>query len=87
MPMFDLKDPAGVLLEVNECRSTYPNHYIRVSAFDSSKGWESLRLSFIVNRPAQEPAFRLVRQEIDGRRMRYGVASFAVNTGPENQQH
>jgi ribulose-bisphosphate carboxylase small chain len=24
MPMFDLQDPAGVLMEVNNCRKTFP---------------------------------------------------------------
>ncbi len=28
MPMFDLQDSAGVLAELNECRKTFPNHYI-----------------------------------------------------------
>ena len=46
-PMFDLKDPAGVMLEVNECRKTFPNHYVRLSAFDDTRGIESVRLSFI----------------------------------------
>jgi ribulose-bisphosphate carboxylase small chain len=31
-PMFDLKDPAGILLEINNARKTFPNHYIRVTA-------------------------------------------------------
>jgi hypothetical protein len=31
-PMFDLKDPAGILMEINNCRKTFPNHYIRVTA-------------------------------------------------------
>ena len=29
IPMFDLRDAAGVLMEINDCRKTYPNHYIR----------------------------------------------------------
>ena len=41
MPMFDLKDPAGILMEINNCRKTFPNYYIRVTAFDSSRGVES----------------------------------------------
>ena len=41
MPMFDLKDPAGILMEINNCRKTFPDHYVRVTAFDSSRGWES----------------------------------------------
>ena len=36
LPMFDLKDPAGVLLEVNACRLTYPEHYIKVIGSPSS---------------------------------------------------
>src|SRR2546430_9010644 len=51
LPMFDLRDAAGVMMELNECRKVYGERYIRLSAFDSSHGWESVRLSFIVNRP------------------------------------
>ncbi len=50
-PMFDLKDAAGAMAEVAACRTEFPNQYIRVNAFDSSHGFESTRLSFIVNRP------------------------------------
>lgn len=77
-PMFDLRDPAGVMLEVNECRKTFPNHYVRVSAFDATRGVESLRLSFIVNRPEDEPGFQLERTETAGRTMRYTVRSYAT---------
>ena len=38
-PMFDLKDAAGALLEINNCRKTFPRHYIRVTAFDARAGW------------------------------------------------
>ena len=62
-PMFDLKDPAGILMEVNNCRKTFPNHYIRVMAFSSVRGVESPTMSYIVNRPKNEPGFGLVRQE------------------------
>jgi ribulose-bisphosphate carboxylase small chain len=70
-PMFDLNDAAGVMAEVEACRRTFPNDYVKVNAFDSSHGWESLRLSFLVNRPAQEPSFALERQESAGRMLRY----------------
>ncbi len=79
MPMFDLKDAAGVLMEVNACRKAFPDHYIKVNAFDSMQGWESTRLSFIVNRPKDEPGFRVVRQEGAGRAVRYTVESYAVD--------
>ena len=42
-PMFDLKDPAGILMEINNCRKTFPNHYIRVMAFSSVRGVDAGR--------------------------------------------
>jgi ribulose-bisphosphate carboxylase small chain len=86
MPMFDLKDAAGVLMEVNACREAFPDHYIKVNAFDATQGWESTRLSFIVNRPKVEPGFRVVRQETDGRSVRYTVESYAVDR-PEGNRY
>jgi ribulose-bisphosphate carboxylase small chain len=74
MPMFDLKDAAGVMAEVDACRRTFPDHYIKLNAFDSTHGWESLRLSFLVNRPGNEPEFLLVRGEAAGRNVRYTTA-------------
>ena len=71
LPMFDLQDAAGVMMELAECRRVYGDRYIRLSGFDSSHGWESVRISFIVNRPPQEAGFRLVRQEVGGRAIRY----------------
>ena len=79
MPMFDLQDPAGVLMEVNNCRKTFPNNYIRLMAFDSTRNVESIAMSFIVNRPAREPGFALVRQEVNGRSMRYTIHSYATD--------
>lgn len=87
LPMFDLRDPVGVMEEVDACREAYPNHYVRVSAFDSTRGWETVRLSFIVNRPEHEPGFRLVRQEVDGRQIRYTVESYAVAGKPEGERY
>jgi len=86
-PMFDLKDPAGILLEINACRKTFPSHYIRVTAFDSTQGVESVRMSFIVNRPANEPGFRLVRSEQEGRNIRYSIESYAVQSHGESERY
>jgi ribulose-bisphosphate carboxylase small chain len=86
MPMFDLHDAAGVLLELNNCRKTFPSAYIRLMAFDSTRGVESIVMSFIVNRPAQEPGFGVVRQEINGRSLRYTVHSYATDK-PEGQRY
>jgi ribulose-bisphosphate carboxylase small chain len=86
-PMFDLKDAAGVLAEINACRKTFGREYIRVTAFDSAHGVESVVLSFIVNRPEKEPGFRLVRTEIDGRKVRYAIESYAVQAQPEGERY
>jgi ribulose-bisphosphate carboxylase small chain len=86
MPMFDLKDAAGAMMEVNACRKAFPDHYIKINALDSTQGWESTRLSFIVNRPKIEPGFRVIRQETAGRSIRYTVESYAVDR-PEGSRY
>ncbi len=85
-PMFDIRDAAGVMTEVNACRKTFPNHYIKINAFDSTRGRESLRLSFIVGRPATEPGFDLVRQEGPGRNVRYTTRAYATDR-PEGERY
>ena len=85
-PMFDIRDAAGVMTEVNACRKTFPEHYIKVNAFDSSRGRESLRLSFIVGRPAAEPGFGLVRAEGPGRSVRYTTRAYATER-PEGERY
>ena len=85
-PLFDLKDSAGILMEVNKCRKTFPNHYIRVMAFSSVRGVESPTMSYIVNRPTNKPGFGLVRQETDGRNIRYSICSYATSK-PESERY
>lgn len=85
-PMFDLKDPAGILLEINNCRKTFPNHYIRVTAFNSTRGFESPTMSYIVNRPKNEPGFGLVRRETAGRHIEYSIHSYATDK-PEGERY
>jgi ribulose-bisphosphate carboxylase small chain len=80
LPMFDLKDPAGVLYELGECRKVHGGRaYIRLSAFDATHTWESLRLSFLTDRPAEEPGFALERTEVDGRAIRYSTRAYAAD--------
>jgi ribulose-bisphosphate carboxylase small chain len=86
MPMFDIRDAAGVMTELNACRKTFPNHYIKINAFDSTRGRESLRLSFVVGRPAAEPGFSLVREEGPGRSVRYTTRSYATER-PEGERY
>jgi len=86
LPMFDLRDAAGVMSEVTASRKAYPNHYVKVNAFDSTRGWECLRLSFIVNRPKEEPGFALERQETRGRNISYATRSYAARK-PEGERY
>jgi len=85
-PMFDLKDASAILTEVNACRKTFPNYYIRVTAFDATQGVESVQMSYIVNRPKTEPGFGLTRQEIGGRQIQYTVHSYATDK-PEGERY
>jgi ribulose-bisphosphate carboxylase small chain len=86
-PMFDIADAAGVMLELAACRKTFPHQYIRVTAFDSTHGTESVVMSFIVNRPADEPGFRLIRTEEPGRTIRYSIESYAAAANPEGRRY
>ena len=78
-PMFDLRDAAGVMQELHACRVATPAQYIRINAFDASRGFETVRMSFIVQRPAVEPGFRLQRTEEKGRIVRYTLHSYATD--------
>lgn len=75
MPMFDLRDAAGLMSELAECRKAFGDRYIKVNAFDSTLGFETMRLSFIVNRPAVEQSFELRRAGGAGRNIRYELAT------------
>jgi len=86
LPMFDLKDAKGVLMELQACRKVYGDRYIRLSAFDASHGWESVRISFIVNRPQNEDGFRLERMEGRGREQRYTTRAYATDK-PEGKRY
>jgi ribulose-bisphosphate carboxylase small chain len=85
-PMFDLRDAAGVMGELGACRRAHPQAYIRVNAFDSTRGFETTRLSFIVQRPVDEPGFLLKRHEMEGRRIQYTIESYAA-CAPEGRRY
>ena len=52
LPMFDIKDASAVMMELADCRKIYGDRYIRLSAFDSSHGWESIE-DFLHREPAE----------------------------------
>jgi ribulose-bisphosphate carboxylase small chain len=70
-PMFDLADAKGVMMELEECRKAHKDAYIRIQAFDSTRGFETVMMSFIVNRPADEPTFHMQRTDYEGRSQKY----------------
>jgi ribulose-bisphosphate carboxylase small chain len=86
LPMFDLRDASGVMIELDRARAAFPDRYVKLNAFDATRGIETVRLSFIVNRPAREPGFGLVRQEAAGRTIRYTVHAYAADR-PEGERY
>jgi ribulose-bisphosphate carboxylase small chain len=72
-PLFDQPDAGAAMEEIRACRAANPASYVKVNAFDSTRGWETVRLSFVVQRPAEEPGFELVREEGPGRTVRYSI--------------
>ncbi len=71
LPMFDLKDAAAIMAKVN--------------AYDARYGRQTTALSFIINRPANEPGFRLERQNSNDRVQRYTIAAYSVDTPQETR--
>ena len=78
-PLFDAPDAAALMFELKACRKLHAEQYIRVMAFDATHGWESVKLSFIVNRPKEEPGFRLTRTERAGRNLGYTISPYATD--------
>ncbi|MEQ1715954.1 MAG: ribulose bisphosphate carboxylase small subunit [Hyphomicrobium sp.] len=80
LPMFDIRDAAGVMMELKKCRQVRGDrHYIRLTAFDSTHGCESVKLSFLVGRPLSEPGYVLTRQEGVGRNIIYTTRTYATD--------
>ena len=59
--------------EIRACREAHPTSYVKVNAFDSTRGWETVRLSFLVQRPPFEPGFALEHEKRPGRVVRYAI--------------
>ena len=87
LPLFDIKDPASVMFELQEARKACAAGYIRINAFDASYGTESCVMSFIANRPANEPGFYLERTEREGRFIQYTIKSYSVQANPEGGRY
>ena len=86
LPLFDVKDAATVMYEINSCRQQHSDVYVKVNAFDNTRGVESCTLSFIINRPSVEPGFELVRTEDISRNQKYCFRSYATSQ-PEGSRY
>jgi ribulose-bisphosphate carboxylase small chain len=85
LPLFDLEPddgPQAALDEIRACREAFPEHYVKVSAYDPSYTRQSTALSFIVNRPADEPGFRLERRDVRDRVMQYTLQPYSADQPP-----
>ena len=87
LPLFDIKDSGSVMFELNEARKACAPGYIRVNAFDASYGTESCAMSFIVNRPSNEPGFYLDRTDGAGRFITYSIKSYSVQRNAEGGRY
>jgi len=69
LPAFDVKeeDSENILREVRAAREAFPEHYIKVIAYDATRGRQTTALAFIVNRPSVEKPFKLDRIQGPGR--------------------
>lgn len=70
-PLFDLADPHDAVAQVEACRRAFPEHYVAVSAYDSSLARQVKTMWFIVQRPSPEPTFVLDRTTHRGRTQLY----------------
>lgn len=78
-PWFDLEedDVEEAMDGVRQAREALPERYIKVQFYDASLGRQSSRLSIIVQRPSDEPGFRLERRETHDRTIDYQIHPYA----------
>jgi ribulose-bisphosphate carboxylase small chain len=79
LPMFDIRDASAIMRELAACRAALPHSYIRLSGYDRRLGRQTTALSFIVNRPPDEPGFRLARTDARDRQMKYSMHAYATD--------
>jgi ribulose-bisphosphate carboxylase small chain len=81
LPLFDLTpdDAHHAMRELAACRERFADHYIKLIAYDARYGRQTTALSFIVNRPADEPGFRVERADRHDRTIAYRLHSYATD--------
>ncbi len=78
-PLFDEKNADNVMETLARARREFPEHYIKINAYDRSLGRQTTALSFIVQRPSYEPGFVLERTDAQDRVQRYTLRSYAAD--------
>jgi ribulose-bisphosphate carboxylase small chain len=86
LPMFDRKDAAGIMDTVRKAIADHKNEYVKVNAFDASRGRQTTAISFIVNRPANEPGFRLDRTAWEDRQIKYSAHAYSSDK-PQGERY
>jgi ribulose-bisphosphate carboxylase small chain len=88
LPLFDLgpDETHLAMRELSACRERFPDSYIKLIAYDASYGRQTTVLSFIVNRPEDEPGFRLGREDRHDRAMTYRLHPYATDV-PAGQRY
>jgi ribulose-bisphosphate carboxylase small chain len=73
LPAFDtnVEDVENIMREVRAAREAFPEHYIKVIAYDPSYTRQTTALAFMVNRPTVENGWRLDRIQGPGRVNRF----------------
>src|SRR3954471_13957743 len=75
LPLFDTKpeDADNVMREVRAAREAFPEHYIKLIAYDPTYSRQTTALSVIVNRPPVEKPFKLHRIQGPNRIQSYQI--------------
>ncbi len=78
-PSLDLEEEESwvPMQDMNACREEFPNQYVKVVCYDRGLGTQTSRLAFIVNRPEEEPGYRLERTEVHDRVINYTIHPYA----------
>ncbi len=86
LPAFDtpVEDSGNILREVRAAREAFPEHYIKLIAYDPKRGRQTSALSFIVNRPTVETSFKLDRIQGPGRVNRFRMVPYQEAVGASN---
>jgi ribulose-bisphosphate carboxylase small chain len=79
LPMFDVKDAAGILGDVRKAIREHADEYIKVNAYDASLGRQTTALSFIVHRPKHETGFRVERTGGADRTIKYKIHPYSAD--------